>query len=81
VQNLVKISENEERKIEDRLIKIESAIHSIFKALEYYNNIISRMQIFIFLQNCEDYEMMEMFLKLFIDKKTGQPVNQGVNHG
>ena len=75
------ISENEERKFEDKLIKIEAAIHSIFKALEHYNNIISRLQIFIFLQNCEDSEMMEMFLKLFTSDKNGQPVNHGVNHG
>ena len=84
VQNLVKISENEERKIEDRLLAIEAAIHSILKTLKHHSNAISKLQIFIFLQNCEDPGMMEVFLRLFMEKKnqsTGQPVNKGVNHG
>lgn len=55
---------------EDRLIKIEASVHTIFKALEHYNNIISRMQILIFLQNSDNYEMMEMFLKLFADENS-----------
>lgn len=67
-----KISENEERKIEDRLIKIEAAIHTIFKALDRYNDIISKMQTFVFLQNSGDHETMEIFLKLFTDESSAK---------
>ena len=68
MQNLVKISENEER-----LIALENSIGVIIKALEKYHDVISRMQIFIYLQSCDDPGMMEIFLKLFakeaIDEK------------
>jgi hypothetical protein len=47
-------------------------IHSIFKALERYNNIISRMQIYFFLQTCEDSEMMKILLKLFTDENSAK---------
>jgi len=70
VQNLDKISKNEERKTEDRLFAIEAAINSIFKALERYNKTISKLQMFIFLQSCEDPRMMEVFLRLFAEKNS-----------
>jgi len=72
VQKLDKISENEERKIEDRLLSIEAALHSILKTLKHYKNAISRMQIYFFLQNSEDPEMMEVFLRLFTEKKSAK---------
>jgi hypothetical protein len=78
---LSKISRNEERKIEDRLLAIEGAIHSILKTLERYSNTISRMQVYLFLQNNEDPEIMEMFLKLFTNEKRLSTSQPGVNHG
>ena len=41
VQNLIKISENEERKIENRLIAIENDIGGIYKALKKYNDTLN----------------------------------------
>ena len=63
-----KISENEERKIEDRLLAIESAVEGISKALKRHSNAIYLMQTFVFLQNCDDHEMMKILLKLFADE-------------
>jgi hypothetical protein len=78
---LVKNGENEEQKIEDRLLAIEGAIHSVLKALEHYNNTISRMQVYLFLQNNEDPEMMDLYLRLFTNEKRLSTSQPGVNHG
>jgi len=62
----------EQQKLEDRLIAIENDIGGIYKVLKKYNDTISKLQIFIFLKNCDDYEMMGVFLKLLTDENSAK---------
>ena len=64
------------QKFEDRLIAIENDIGGIYKALKKYSDIISRMQIYLFLQS-ENPEMMQIFKKLFADENAAKHLKSG----